>query len=195
MFSIPNVNRSLFDASWMWTCRWCCAGEAEFWSQLHSCDCWLSSEEWEVSCRYGSGQVDSSPLVSGGLSCRRTLHRGMCLHLWLVSFSDKRWCCSYPLCLLGGAVRVGQQLYTGRSAIHQLSAEETGTGSHAMEENTTRQLKQGGTHIYVLLGWACKYMVQHLMLLTCRARLAAGLWCWILTRPEKLDSDGCCSPG
>lgn len=43
---------------------------------------------------------------------------------------------------------MGQQLYPGCSPIYQLSTEETGTGSHAMEKNTTRQLKQGGTRMY-----------------------------------------------
>lgn len=46
---------------------------------------------------------------------------------------------------------MGQQLYTGRSAVHQLSAEETGTGSHAMEEDATWRLKQGGTLIYMCM--------------------------------------------
>lgn len=45
---------------------------------------------------------------------------------------------------------MGQQLYTGSSDIHQLSAEETGTGSYAMEEDTTRGLKQGGKRVYTL---------------------------------------------
>lgn len=131
-------------------CRRYCVGEAEFWPQLHSCDCGLSSAEWEVSGRYGSGQVDPSPLIPGGLPCRRTLHTGVCLCLRSPSFShDHRWC-SCPVCVLGGAVWVGQQLYTGSSDIHQLSAEETGTGSYAMEEDTTRGLKQGGKRVYTL---------------------------------------------